>query len=136
MSSSAMSDHEKYLRGEPLNDELAALKEGRFDDPQPPERKAIVYEFDDPERPLTHGERDKLRKWRGDPGWMVFQRLLERSIKNRLQSATLLSQTDPLSNRDRIATEWAYVGIWKMTRAQIEAMVEEEIAKLTEDARG
>lgn len=126
------SNYEAFLRGEPLTPELAKLKEqGQFE-PEPAAKPEIHQESTEIE--FSDRERKYLQKLRKEPGWPVFLRLLEKDIHMRERSAMLLSQNDPLLNRDRIANEWSYVAIYKQMDRRIENLINEEILKLDDEA--
>ena len=125
-----MTVHEKFMRGEPLTEDLAAIREGR--DPQPatrsaaPERKA----WDDPARELSRAERVDLKEWKEMPGWELFLRIAEKSVQAHQKRAISLSQDDPLNNRDAIAEAWAYVKIFRRAVVELENVVTAEVAEL------
>lgn len=130
-----MPELDKYLHGIALNEDLAKMMAG---DPEPeaPERaRAPRQEIGDIERPLTFTERERLRRTINTPGWAVFTRLLERALRRREQAAIVSSQEDPLGNRDKLATDWAYMALWKEQTSAILKMIEAEMLVLqTEEA--
>jgi hypothetical protein len=107
------SNLEKYLKGEPINEELAALKEGRL--------------------PETEPFRVNLKEMLMHPGWPVLHRLLEKATLRQQESATLLSQNNPLANAQPIAEAWAYVAIYKRAHEDLDLLVEMEIKALDEE---
>lgn len=125
-----LTKHEKFLRGEPLSADLAALRDGLDTAPPPraapPARKA----YDDPNRPLTRAERLDLKEWFELPGWQLYLRLTERTSLFYQKRAISLSQTDPLNNRDTIAHAWAYSNMARGLAAELEAMVVAEVGAL------
>lgn len=126
-----LTAHEKFLRGEPLTPELAALREGR--DPQttkprpaPAERRA----YDDLERELSRPERLDLKEFWEMEGRKLYQRLAEKAVYFHQKRAIALSLDDPLGNRDEVAAAWAYVKMFKRVVAELEVFVRVEIAEL------
>lgn len=133
---------EKYLAGEPLTDELAALKRGDFEQVDflglrsklfPAETRVPLA---DPERPLRAEERAALREIRTGPGWPVLQRLMERATGNQTNAAILLSQDDPAGKRDEIAQAWMAVKVWKHMVACLNRDVEQELREQEETGDG
>ncbi len=125
-----LTAHEKFMRGEPLTPELAALREGRDPEaksrPMPAERKA----YDDPERELTRLERLDLKEFWEMPGQKLYLRLAEKSILSHQKRAITMSQDDPFSNRDEIAIAWAYVKVLRRVITELELVVNAELAEL------
>ena len=116
----AATNFEKYMRGEPLNEELQALRDGRLNEftPMPgtgtgPEA-TIQLGPDNVNRPLDKWEREALKELRQGPGWGGLQRIMQKAIRTHEESAILLSQEDPLGKQSEIAQEWAYVKIFKL----------------------
>lgn len=132
---SDLTAHEKFLRGVPLTPELAALREGRDAEtaiprPAPVERRA----FDDPERELSRPERLDLKEFWDMPGQKLYLRLAEKAIHFHQKRAITLSQDDPLANRDDVANAWAYVKIFRRVVAELEVIVNTELAELENEA--
>jgi hypothetical protein len=128
---SNVTAHERFLRGEPLTPALAAVREGRDPEtmrpPKPaPERRA----FDDPERELTRPERLDLKEFWEMPGQKLYQRIAEKAILSHQKRAISLSQDDPLAKRDEVANAWAYVKMFRRVIAELEVMVNTELAEL------
>jgi hypothetical protein len=126
-----LTAHEKFLRGEPLTPELAALREGR--DPQttkprpaPAERRA----YDDLERELSRPERLDLKEFWEMEGRKLYQRLAEKAVYLHQKRAIALSLDDPLGSRDEVAAAWAYVKMFKRVVAELDVFVRVEIAEL------
>lgn len=125
--------HEKYLAGEPLNQELADIRDGKisFVDPPPtPTAWARDSSPDDPTRELTLAERGHLRELRMHAGWAVLQRVGEKLFENHKKGAIALSQHNPLANGDGIAQEWAYTAMFRRALIEIDGAVSAEIVKL------
>jgi hypothetical protein len=127
---SNLTAHEKFLRGEPLTPELAALRNGRDPEmtprPAPAERRA----YDDPERELSRPERLDLKEFWEMPGQKLYLRIAEKSIHFHQKRAISLSQDDPLTNRDEVAIAWAYVKIFRRVIEELELAVNGELAEL------
>jgi hypothetical protein len=126
-----LTAHEKFLRGEPLTPELAALRDGRDPEttrprPAPAERRA----HDDPERDLSRAERLDLKEFWEMPGQKLYLFFAEKAIHFHQKRAITLSQEDPLTKRDEVAVAWAYVKIFRRVVAELEVAVNMELAEL------
>lgn len=123
---------EKYLRGEPISDDLAALRDGLEGEaqqqlaPQPREIRA-------PERDLKRRERQELKESVRSEGWQVVLRIQEKLDQMHLKSAISISQVDPLMNRDQIAQRWAYRAMFQQAMAELNYAIERELAALDEE---
>lgn len=129
---------EKYLAGEPLNEELAALQRGAERaavNPFPPSPSYALAVNGDPERELTNTERLDLKEMRLSPGWPVMQRLFQKLFAIHHKSAITLSQYSPLENRDKIAEEWAYVVMYRRAIDEFNKLAATEVAELEKEAR-
>jgi hypothetical protein len=120
------SQLENYLAGIPLDEESAALLEGR-DPLEIPAESAPAGESKANDEPLTDDDRVWLRRMLHEPGFGIFLRLLNSAILNREKGVTLLSSQDPLSNKERIVNEWAYIACFKTVMQDIQLMVQEQI---------
>ena len=118
-----MNDLEKFIKGEPLTDRLAALKNGESEQEVQPVRAPVKRNL----RELDDDDREHLRRLQLEPGWSIFLRVLDRAIKRQEDLVKDTSMDDPLANRDRVAADWAYVGTMKKFRAMAENLVEAEI---------
>lgn len=127
---SDLTAHEKFLRGEPLTPELAALREGRDPEtkrrPAPAERRA----HDDVERELTRPERLDLKEFWEMPGQKLYLRIAEKAIHFHQKRAISLSQDDPLTNPDEVVNAWAYVKMFRRVVAELEVVMNTELAEL------
>ena len=126
-----MTPHEKFLAGQPLTSELAAIREGRDPEttrprPAPAERRA----YDDPERELSRPERLDLKEFWEMPGQKLYLRIAEKAIHLHQKRAISLSQDDPLSNRDEVVNAWEYVKMFRRVVAELELIVNGELAEL------
>ena len=131
-----LTDHEKYLAGEPLNDELRDLRDGKTPEPLAPVLPWPIPEpMEDAERELTLTERLALKELRASDGWNVQMRLLEKCILSHRNSVISMSQRDPLTNKDAIANQWAYLNALKSAKQAIEVLVDAEVKAVDEDAR-
>lgn len=128
------TNFDKYMAGEPLNEELRALKEGRLPDIGPflvTGPAATETELPGkPKRALTRDERLALKDLRHSQAWPVLQFLLKRATLSHIESATLLSQDDPLGKSDEVTQLWAYVKIFKRAHAEFNLLVGAEISEL------
>lgn len=131
---SELSSHEKYLQGIPLNSDLQKLSEGR--DPQPtPASKPQKRSTETIDRPLNRRERLDLKEWKEMPGYEVFLRLAENTVRMHESHAISMSQNDPLANRDSIANAWAYVKVLRQAVSSLELVVENAVAELEKEGQ-
>jgi hypothetical protein len=124
--------YEKYLAGEPVNEELAELKNNLTQNRAQPANSAEKQESRQIDGELTRSERVALKELRMAPGWAILQRLLEKIAKVQEQSAIVLSKNDPLGRSTEIANEWAYLQMMNRARITINYAVDAEIALLGE----
>lgn len=130
MAEIEMSAHERYMRGEPLNEDLKGIRAGL--DPKPPtkiqpeERRTIG----DVDRELSRAERLDLKEFWEMPGQKLYLRIVEKSINSHQKRAISLSQGDPFGNRDEIANAWAYVKVLRRVIAELHATVMLEMSEL------
>lgn len=80
--------------------------------------------------PIEPHDREWLKRLQNEPGYLIFMRMLQNIVLRYETSAKLLSQTDPLGNKDQLAAAWAYAGIAKIMKEQLEREVAAEIAKI------
>ena len=128
-----LSSYEKYLNGEPLNDELAAIRQGKvslIEQPVEKEKAQKVSAIDEPMRELSRPERLDLRELRQSDGWPVLMRLLQKRFHVLEKAAITISQSDPLRNAQEVAERWAYLLMYKQVNFDIATMLDEELAKL------
>jgi hypothetical protein len=134
------TNYEKYLAGEPLNEELAALKAGRMPEFEMREAAALnqvpgTESREDDERPLTREECVALRELRTSAGWPVMQKLIRRTTIAHKNAAMLLSEQDPLGAGRELANAWLEVKVWKQLAAQLTWLIVIAIESL-EDPHG
>jgi hypothetical protein len=126
-----MSQFDDFLEGKPLTPELALLRAGEDrGQVSPPPAAGKEMDFASPDRELTDAERLDLRQMYHHPGWRVMQRLQQRTLRAREKTVMILSQEDPLGNRDKIAESWAYLAIWKEQCLAHDVMIQNELAVL------
>lgn len=87
-------------------------------------------------RQINDDDREWLRRLTGEPGWQILMWLIDSTIEARQESAILLSQTDPIANRDMIAHEWTYVAAMKEVARILRGRVKSEIEELLRRQRG
>jgi hypothetical protein len=80
--------------------------------------------------PIEEHDREWLKRLQNEPGYLILMRLLQNIVLRYENSAKLLSQTDPLGNKDALAAAWAYAGVAKLIKAELEREVATEIAKI------
>ena len=122
-----MNQFEKYLKGVPLNEELAALKNGEME--QVHIHRAVEQSRVD-HRELDDLDREHLRRLRVEPGWPIFLNLIDKDIKTQEDMVKDSSMDNPLGNRERIAEDWAYVAIMKRVRNRAVSLIDAEVKKL------
>ena len=120
-----MSDLEKFLKGEPLNEQMAKLMKG--EEEAEPEQAAVKSGS---RQELDNDDREHLRRLTLEPGWPIVLRLLDRNIERMKAAAEQASLDNPLGNSDAVAQSWAYVSMMKNARASLESMVKNEVRKL------
>lgn len=127
---------ERYLDREPLNEELAEIRAGKT------ENEAHPVE-------ITAGstkegtDRGGLLDWRPSrkqlvalseivdtEGWTILQTLLKKRLEILRETAITVSQNDPLQNKDVIANEWAYHGLYGKALSEMEPIVREQLDRL------
>lgn len=133
--SEGLTSLEKYLAGIPLNPELEALKTGLADQAKAPEETLRRAPLEEPDRPLTTGERNDLRELRVLPGWPILARLMERTCRLHERQAIILAQGDPLKDRDAIAEAFGYAKMYRRATTEALLLVEAELAELDAERR-
>lgn len=131
------NDFQKYLAGEPLNEELAKLKAGEQTEAEEGagQQLAARAPLEDADRHLTTAERLDLKEIRALPGWGVLWRILERSCRIHDKSATMQAQNDPLKNADAIARAFALAQMYRRAKSEILATVDAEVKELENEQR-
>jgi hypothetical protein len=124
---------EDYLKGIPLNEDLAALKRG--EDPYESTVEAVqaaasTFASAITSLTITDDDREHLRRLILEPGWRVMIGLLDNEITHQEDTAKAASMNDPLGNRDQVANYWAYVAMLRQARTLVMQLVENEVAKL------
>ena len=132
---SELTPLEKYLAGVPLNPELAALKDGRTEEPGAAQETLRRAPVEEPDRELTTAERMDLREMRILPGWPILARLLEKTCRIHEKAAIILAQGDPLKDRDAIAEAFGYAKMYRRAKGELELMVDAELAELELEQR-
>jgi hypothetical protein len=125
-----MPAFEDYIAGKPLTEELARLKAGVLDPPEPGPMEVPAWEPDNLERPLNDGEREDLRRLMSEPGWRVLERLRKKCVRQMEQNAILVSQTNPLTNERGIAVGWANVAAFKEQMRLDTVLIQSEVQQL------
>jgi hypothetical protein len=80
--------------------------------------------------PVDQSDREWLKRLQNEPGYLIFLRLFQNIVQRYENSATLLSKTDPLGHKDELAAAWAYAGVARVIKEQLEREVAAEIAQL------
>jgi hypothetical protein len=122
--------HERFLTGQPLNDDLMEILSGR--EPKAATRAATVERrsIDDFDRELTRVERLDLKEFWEMPGQKLYLRIAEKSINFHQKRAISLSCDDPLNRRDEVANAWAYVKVLRRVVAELQTVVMMELGEL------
>lgn len=127
---------ETYLAGVPLNEDLAALRDGRSL-PEPavesPGWKAQEPTEWELEKPLTRGDLADLREFRNHPGFALFIRLQKLALRKHEQQAILKSKQAPLLQKDEVAQEWALLSMYERALKEQTALIDAMIAELERD---
>ena len=118
---------ERYLKGIPLTDELAALLEGKDEEETLEVAKAFA---ESPAKVLDDDDREHLRRMVLEPGWAVMNRLLDAEFQRYEDGAKAISMADPLGRREEVANQWAYVAMLRRAKNLIAVLVDQEIQKL------
>lgn len=117
-----------YLKGKPLTPEMAEMMAASE------EVEQVVAQVRNPRRTaITDDDRYHLKALRGQPGWEVLIRVLENAIVEQQESVILLSQSDPLRNKEGIALEWAYLACMRWAKRKLESALAEEMNLAKED---
>lgn len=117
----------RYLRHEPINAELAAVRDGREPAEEAVQKRPPEPVITDAERELLSFERAALLELRMHAGWPVLMRLFEKAYDSEEKSAIAVSRQDPLSHKDSIANCWAYVEMIRAARNMVVGMVDREV---------
>lgn len=102
-----MSQWERFMANEPVNEEIADLIEDLQNAAPGTGQPFPAASPDNPYRDLTLDERENLRRMTFEPGWAVLRRIEERLLNRFRDAATLLSESDPLGDERRLALAWA-----------------------------
>jgi hypothetical protein len=121
------SSLERYMAGEPLTPELAALRDGQQVQLSGDGVRPAAPVVENADRELTRAERAHLRELRLAPGWPVLQRLEEKIFQMHQKGAITTSQSDPLRNGESISQEWAYVTMIRRAFGELELLMQAEI---------
>jgi hypothetical protein len=116
----SLSDLDRYLQGLPLNDEHAALMEGR--EPVTENLATVAANKTLNQGPLSTDDWEWLLRMAHEPGFPVFLRWLNSAIQKREDTAKLLSSMDPLSNQQAIINEWTYIACFRQIMQMIEGL--------------
>jgi hypothetical protein len=98
-------------------------------DGEPPPIDILKW-VNSPAGPIEPHDREWLKRLQNEPGYLILMRMLNNIVLRYETSAKLLSQTSPLENKDALAAAWAYAGIAKIMKEQLEREVAAEIAKI------
>ena len=77
-------------------------------------------------------ERVWLKRLQNEPGYLILFKLMNNIVQHFEKNASLLSQADPLGNKDAVANAWAYAGVAKGIKEQLEKNIAMEIAQANE----
>jgi hypothetical protein len=125
------TDLEKYLQGRPINDDMAALMAGRDPALELEQEQAQASPAAGPDRrPITDDDREELRRWKLEPGWQIFRRLVDQWIDRQEAHVRQTSLADPLENREAVANGWAYIAMQRRALAAMEALIQRELEQL------
>lgn len=145
LAASSLDAFEKYLDRRPLNDELAGILAGEADGAEPlhPAEIAGGGTRENTVEITARTPRAGLLDWTpsraqvvalaetvGSEGWAVFLDLMKKRLEVLRETAITVSQNDPLRNKDAVADEWAYHGIYRKVVNEMQPMVQEQLARL------
>lgn len=132
-----MSAFEKYRSGEPLNEELAAVRDGQplAMEPLHPLELAEAREERMARPGLLDWEPTReqlgwLQELRVSQGWDVLMRLFEKRLEIARERAIRVSESQPLENKDAISMAWAYHGVLQSVVRDVTPMVNEQLKRL------
>ena len=119
----------KFMRNEPLTEELRAVRDGTASREDAGENiaeaRAIEGLLAAPGRRELLAVRDMLQ----EPGWAALDRLAQRYLQERFGYVIRLSQSDPLAQRDEIAAAWADLNSKRRAWADIRRLAQEAAAE-------
>lgn len=121
---------ERYLKGEPINEQMAALARGE----EEPESQPQATEQRRDTRQLDDDDREHLHRLTLEPGWNVLLRVIDRDLQTQEDQTRALSMEDPLGNRDAVTNGWAYMAMMRRFRSRITSLVSVEVKLL--ESRG
>lgn len=75
---------------------------------------------------LDQHDRAWLKRLKNEPGYAILFRVANNIVLGFENSARILSQADPLGNKDAIANAWAYAAIGKEVVRRLQAAISEE----------
>jgi hypothetical protein len=115
---------ENYLKGAPLNDELARMMQEQAEESEPESSE----EGADKEQ-ITSDDRENIRRLLTDPGWRVLLQLLDSQITRLEDAARANSLRDPFAH-EKNGAMWAEASYARRARNSIVSLAEMEVAKL------
>lgn len=133
----SLDQYERYMKREPLNDELRAVQRGEtlLVEPAHPVDKAVAA-VEREKRPglldwqPSRAQLADLKEMVASEGWPVLMRLLEKRLEIARETAITLSQNHPLENQVGIAHAWTYHGIMKRVVTEMEPAVKQQVDRL------
>lgn len=146
LAPNSLTAFERYLDRKPLNEELAEIAAGQVpsDEPRHPAEIADKSTPEDTDRVRPWKEpRPGLLDWKpsrkqvaaladtiASDGWPVFLDLMKKRLETLRETAITVSQQDPLRNKDVVAEEWAYHGLYRKVLGEMEPIVREQLERL------
>lgn len=131
--SETLTNHEKYLAGLPLNDELAALARGEMPE-QEPASAPVLQENSGGIAKLTRTDRIALKELRQSDGWGALQKLLKMIVQDCRESAILVSENNP--DEKTVVGAWQDVTIVKRAYDVAGTRVDAEVKQLDGETKG
>ena len=132
MSTPVLTNHEKYMAGIPLNEELAALKAG--DEGQSAESAPVPEPISTGNVRLTRTDRVALKELRQSDGWGALQKLLKITVQKYRDAAILVSEQDP--DAKEVVEAWQSIAIVKRLYSEVELAVDAEVKQLDGETKG
>jgi hypothetical protein len=138
LATNSLEAFEKYFDRKPLNDELAEILAGKRAEEIPnavTQEGTVKVTERIPRAGLldwtpTRKQAAALAETVGTEGWAIFLELMKKRLEVLRETAITVSQNDPLRNKDAIAEEWAYHGVYRKVLSDIGPIVQEQLDRL------
>lgn len=128
-----MSQLEKFLKGQPLNDEMARLMRGEDAEEATEEAAPGRPESYADGTPITDQDRAHLQRLEVSAGWAVLLKLLDTTLQHQEDSArkiSLSSTYGSAAEKDQVINAWTELAADKRARNKLIALLDSEIKKV------